>query len=452
LGGTAEGAINFEKMQPQHLAFLAAYGMGNCSTEAAGTGYLHTLTPINTSLDARRDLPTFTGVQQLGGSIFKRLFASLAVDSFTLSFASDDWVKARGQLKGTGKTQLNIVSEQISGMGNAASIALAANGVEGSTAAARLDSIHQVRFKATAGGGWVDVFATAVSAATPAEITINPPTAGADAGTFEVLYVPTESASLDSGSATADPTFDYANQLSTLTDTAATMVEGEHVGRYVVMTSGTAESGLFWPISANTATTITAEGDLYSAGVRSADTYKIVQYGWLPINQAAVSEPPMRCDQLDLVVGGDYNGTSFSGGRALGDEVDSFEWSYNNAVDAKRTAKTKDAAGVLERGERTQTIRVDRRLADAIYQAMMENKDSIEAEYMAIRVSGEGPEYETGQTYWWEIIFPRVALGNAAPSVDGQKLKEGLELEVKAHPVHGSVIVKIRNKVAGYAA
>ncbi len=451
-GGTVEGSITFSKLQPQHLAFLAAYALGEVSTTAAGSGYLHTITPRERGLEPDREVPTFTAVQRLGDSLIKRLYASLGIDSFSLSVTRDDWVRAQATLKGTGKTQINLVTEEVSGQANATSITLAANAVQGSTAEERLDSVHLVRFKLDSGGGWQPVQVTAVSDATPAVITIEPPGTGTDTGTYQVVYVPAESTSLATGTATSDPEYDYANATGKLTDSAATMTANEHQGRWLVMTSGTA-SGAIFQISANTTTEIYCQGyDLYAAGVRSGDAYKIVQFGWLPCDQAAVSEPPMRCDDIQVVIGGDYDGSSFSGGRRLGAEIESLEWAFSQSLEAPFLSGGTDYASALDRGDRVHTLRVSRRMMDAIYQAMLETADGLEAEYFGIRLAGEGPEYETGQTYYWEVVFPKCALVSAQPAAGDQRLTEDMEIAVLSHETHGSCIVKVRNKVATYAA
>jgi hypothetical protein len=454
-GGSAEGPITFNKMQPQHLGFLAAYGLGDVTTVAAGGGYLHTIKPLLDPVDAGRDVPTFTAVQQLG-TILKRLFTSMAVDSFTLSFAKNDWVKCSGSLRGTGKTQLNLIMDSVAGFSDDATVTLTANAVEGADAAARLDSIHSVRFTPDAGGGAIECYVKSASDATPAEIGIEPPdSSGHNAGTYEIDYVPVETASLDTGSATADPEYDHANRTSKLTDSAATMTPDEHIGRWLVMTSGTA-TGRFFQIADNTATEVFCDGyNLYAEGVRSADTYKIVQYGWLPIDQAKVSEPAMRANSIEAIVGGDYNGSSFTGGRRLGGDANSVEWTYSNNLEAGFKSDAKDYANAMDRTERSQELRLDRELKDAVYQALMERRGGAQADeapYFAVRIAGEGPEYEAGYTFYWEVIFPRCALLNPDPGLDGQKLVESMQVSILAHPDHGSVIVRVRNEVASYAA
>ena len=452
-GGEASGPFSPGKMQPQHLAFLAAFAMGDVTTVPAGAaGYLHTITPLTSPLDAKRDLPTTTAVQRVG-TLFKRCYAGIGVDSFTLGFKRKDWVTVSGQLKGTGKTQINLITETAAGNSDDASVTLA-NAAQGADAAARLDSVHQVRFKLDSGGGYGEVNVRSVSDASPAVVTIDPPdSTGTNPGTYEIVYVPAESAELDSGSATSDPAWDAINEQGTLTDSAATMTPAEHAGRWLVMTSGTA-SGAMFQIQTNTATAFTFDGyDPYGAGARSADTYKVVQFGWANMESIAkVSETPMYVDQTVVYLGGDYNGTSFTGGRKVRGEAESVEWSYNNSLEAGFLAGDRNYAGSLEKGQPEQTLKLDRKMLDAVLQAMMETVDGLEAEYFAIKLSGEGAEYESGYTYYWEVVFPKCALLNAEPSLGGEKINESAEVAILSHETHGSVVVKVRNKVATYAA
>lgn len=193
LGRTAALGLNFPKAQPQHFAFLYAYALGLIASTAAGTGYLKTITPITDDLDTARSLPSFTGGQRLGKTIAKERFASLFVNGVTATFARDDWCKVTGEVIGTGKMDKSVVEETITAAENAVSLTLAANGVAGSTAQERLDAIHRIRVE-TSTGVWEEVDFSAVSSATPAEITITPPGATADNKTYKVLYAPVEAA------------------------------------------------------------------------------------------------------------------------------------------------------------------------------------------------------------------------------------------------------------------
>lgn len=188
LGHLAGGPIEFEKAQAQHFGFIMAYGLGVCAPSAWGTGYLNAITPI-TGLDH----PSFTAAQRLGNSIFKRRFASMHVSKVSSVFAKDSFARLSADLVATGKHTDNITKETVTANYNAASLTLASNAVEGSSASARLDSIHLVRCQVPATGEWVDVVVSAVSSATPAVLTITPPGGTATSTSYEVIYVPAES-------------------------------------------------------------------------------------------------------------------------------------------------------------------------------------------------------------------------------------------------------------------
>ena len=68
-GATASGSINFNKLQPHQAGLILAYGLGSTSTAAAGTGYLHTITPITGDLDLARSNPSFTLAQRIGQTL-----------------------------------------------------------------------------------------------------------------------------------------------------------------------------------------------------------------------------------------------------------------------------------------------------------------------------------------------------------------------------------------------
>ena len=191
-GATASGSFNFNKLQPHQAGLILAYGLGSVSTAAAGSGYAHTITPINGDLDLARSNPSFTAAQRIGKTLNKRRFASCFVDSFSLTFAVDDWVKGKADIKGTGLYADTVIEEEVEALDNATSLTLAANGVQGATAAERLDNVQVVR--ATVGGGVQFATVSAVSAATPAVLTISSLGGSGATVTYKVLYTPTEPA------------------------------------------------------------------------------------------------------------------------------------------------------------------------------------------------------------------------------------------------------------------
>ena len=192
LGRTAEGSLSFPKAQPQHFAFLCAYALGVCSTTAAGTGYQHTITPMQNDLDGSRSNPSFTCAQKFAG-VLKRRFASMFIESLTAQFQADNWVSINADLKGTGKATDNVFQETVSALDDAESLTLAANGVHGTTAQDRLDNVHQIKVELDT-GEWTEVDFSVVSDADPAVITITDPGGAGATVNYKILYVPTEAA------------------------------------------------------------------------------------------------------------------------------------------------------------------------------------------------------------------------------------------------------------------
>ena len=190
-GNLAVWPAAHDMAQPQNIAFLMGYAMGNIVTTAAGAGYKHTITPISGGLDANRELPSFTAAQRYGNVVMKRLFASMFVDSVTTTFARDSFVKIAASVKGTGKYTDNVVTEIINAYIDATSLTLAALGVEGSTAALRLANVQSIKVE-LATGVWTEVAYSAVSGATPAIITIAAPGGTHTLKNFKVLYIPAE--------------------------------------------------------------------------------------------------------------------------------------------------------------------------------------------------------------------------------------------------------------------
>ena len=361
LGATASMSWNTSKAQPQHFAFIMGYGLGSVATAAAGTGYEHTITPIDGDLAADHSNPTFTLAQRLGKTIMKRRYASFAVDSFAATFAKDDWVKLTASLKGTGKYTDSVVEEVISAPENSATLTLAANGVAGADAAGRLDSIHQVKAELTA-GVWTEVAVTAVSAATPADITITPPGGTTTAVNYKVLYAPTEAA-------------------------------------------------------------------------------------WMSF-PPRITESPLRVAQMYLTLGGTWDGTAFTGGRAMNSELNSVEYNCNNNLQVQFTPGAGGAyASNVIRDGRVQAVSLNRELRDFILQNYINTN-----EYFGLHLICVGKEFDSGQNYQVEIILPRLGVLKAPVSVDGKRLAEAGDLTVLEDAAYGSAIIKIKNMVASYAA
>ena len=189
LGALSEATFEFSKAQAQHFGFGYAFALGASAASAWGTGYKHLITPTADMLN-----PSFTAAMRLGQTIMKRRFASFLIDQLTATFAKDSWAKLSLSVKGTGKYTDNVTKETVSAAYNATELTLAANGVQGSTASGRVDSIHAVRVLVPTTGEYKDVTVTAVSSDTPAVLTITAPGEAVTSTTYEILYVPTEPA------------------------------------------------------------------------------------------------------------------------------------------------------------------------------------------------------------------------------------------------------------------
>lgn len=187
LGALANMSLDFKKCQPQHAAFIMAYGLGAISSAAWGTGYKHTITPIAGDLDSARSNPSFTMAMRYAKQHTAR-FASGLIDSFRMGMKKDSWLTLAATIRATGKRSTIMFSEDVVAAYNASSLTLAANGVDGSDAQTRLDAVHQVKVQVPTTNEWVDVVVTAVSAASPAVLTITPPGGVATSTTYRILY------------------------------------------------------------------------------------------------------------------------------------------------------------------------------------------------------------------------------------------------------------------------
>jgi hypothetical protein len=197
-GGKVVGALTFSRAQPQHFGFLLGYGLGAVQTNPVGTnGFRHTIVPQSGEVDAARSNPSFTAAMRFGRQVMKRRFASCFIDQIRMDFAKDGWAKISGTVKGSGKVVDNTQVEEVAAACNATSLSLAANGVAGDTPAELLSNVQAVQVLDPITQAWEEVAYQAVSATTPAVITITAP-GGTEAVTaYRVYYVPGESGWMD---------------------------------------------------------------------------------------------------------------------------------------------------------------------------------------------------------------------------------------------------------------
>ena len=192
-GQTASGKLNQKRAKPDFLAFALAYFFGQVTTQQVASGiYQHTITPAESIY-----LPSFTLLQRRGDSILKERFAGNLIESFDLDLG-DSWVGLNANVKGIGKREVNYFHEVVAALENSLQITLAQNGVEGESAAERVENVFRVRAKAVGSSAWTVCKVTAVSAATPAVITLE--SAAGQSGNpvnFQIDYIPVEPAWCD---------------------------------------------------------------------------------------------------------------------------------------------------------------------------------------------------------------------------------------------------------------
>ncbi len=358
-GFLAETSRNHNRAQPQHFAYLYAYGLGRCVSTPAGSGYLHTITPLPRGVDEERELPSMTMLCSYGETVLKRRLASFFVDQVTATFAMDDWVKISGSLTGTGKYEDNLSAVTVSAAANATTLTLPAQ-VEGSSAEQRLDSIHRVQVELTP-GVYTEVKVTAASDADPAVLTIEAAASNSDVVVYKVLYVPKEGA----------------------------------------------------------------------------------EFTFPP----KVVESNLRVSELTVNFGGTWNGTAFDGGRPMGAEIRQIVCELNNNSKVSFVPGGGGAhASMHERGGRTQSVKFDRKFRDYILQQHILDNDTF-----GLHIKCVGKEFDTGHHYQVEIIYPRVGVLAAPLGVNDKKLTEAGEFVVLDAGTQPSIIVRVKNKWAGYA-
>ncbi|MBM4274591.1 MAG: hypothetical protein FJ134_09065 [Deltaproteobacteria bacterium] len=363
LGGKVGGILSFSRTQPQHLAFLLAYGLGEAASEAVGVGgYRHTITPRSGEVDECRSNPSFTAAMRFGRQVLKRRFASCFIDQVRLELARDGWAKATGSVRGSGKVSDNTQVEEVSAALNAASLTLADNGVEGGTAAERLSNVQAIKILNPATQAWEDVSYQAVSGVAPAQIDITPPGTGGGLTTYRVYYLPQES-------------------------------------------------------------------------------------GWMAFPNR-VEEPPLKVSQVEVFLGGRWDGAGFLGGHRLAAEVRRLTWTLRNNL----TPESAPGAGAAYanrafRAGREQKLEVDRDFRDFLVAQHLRDND-----YLSFYLKAAGPEFEPGFNYQVELVFPRLAVMAAPVKAAQRRLAEDVELAVLEDDEYGSVIAYVQNKVSSYAA
>jgi len=183
----------------------------------------------------------------------------------------------------------------------------------------------------------------------------------------------------------------------------------------------------------------------------AATTFRVYylprESGWMLL-PPRVEEPPLKVSQVEVNLGGRWDGNAISGGYQLAAELRRLTWTLNNNLTPERTP----GAGVgyanrVFRSGREQKLEFDRDFRDFLLGQHLQDNDTL-----VIHLQARGPEFEPGLSYQVELIFPRVAVLAAPVKVTQRRLAEEVEFAVLEDDTFGSVIARVQNRVSGYAA
>jgi hypothetical protein len=169
--------------------------------------------------------------------------------------------------------------------------------------------------------------------------------------------------------------------------------------------------------------------------------------GWMLLPYR-VEEPPLKVSQVEVNLGGRWDGNAILGGYQLAAELRRLSWTLNNNL----TPESTPGAGVgyanrVFRSGREQKLEFDRDFRDFLLVQHLQDHDPL-----VVYLLARGPEFEPGISYQVELIFPRVAVWSAPVKVAQRRLAEEVEFAVLEDDTYGSVIARVQNKVSGYAA
>ncbi|MBI4644199.1 MAG: hypothetical protein HY743_10875 [Deltaproteobacteria bacterium] len=182
----------------------------------------------------------------------------------------------------------------------------------------------------------------------------------------------------------------------------------------------------------------------------TATTFRVYylppESGWMTL-PPRVEEPPLKVSQVEVNLGGRWDGNAILGGHLLAAELRRLTWTLDNHLTPERTP----GAGVSYanrafRAGREQKLEFDRDFRDFLLAQHLQDNDTLTVHLLA-----QGPEFEAGYNYQVELIFPRVGVLAAPVKVTQRRLAEEVEFAVLEDDTYGSVIARVQNKVSGYA-
>ncbi|MFA5111108.1 MAG: hypothetical protein WC443_06875 [Desulfobaccales bacterium] len=185
--------------------------------------------------------------------------------------------------------------------------------------------------------------------------------------------------------------------------------------------------------------------------IETVATYRVyylpTESGWMNL-PARVEESPLKVSQLEVSVGGRWDGVAFQGGYPLSTELRTVTWTMKNNL---TTESTPGAGGNYAnrafRTGRDQSLKFDKDFRDFLLAQNLKDNDTL-----GIYLKAAGPEFEPGVNYQVEIVFPRVTVLGATVKVYQRRLGEEVEFAVLEDEVYGSVAAYVQNQVSSYVA
>jgi hypothetical protein len=186
-------------------------------------------------------------------------------------------------------------------------------------------------------------------------------------------------------------------------------------------------------------------------GTGSQTRYRIYyipgESGWMAL-PPRVEEPPLKVSQLEVSLGGRWDGTTFNGGYRPATELRGVTWTMKNNLTPESTPGAGgNYANRAFRTGREQTLKFDRDFRDFLLAQNLKDNDTL-----GVYLKATGPEIEPGVSYQVELVFPRVAVMATTVKVYQRRLSEEVEFAVLEDETYGSVMACVQNQVSSYAA
>ena len=186
-------------------------------------------------------------------------------------------------------------------------------------------------------------------------------------------------------------------------------------------------------------------------GSGTPTTYRVYyvpgESGWMNL-PARVEEPPLKVSQLEVTLGGRWDGAAFNGGYQLATELRGVTWTMKNNLTPESTPGAGgNYANRAFRTGREQSLKFDRDFRDFLLAQNLKDNDTL-----GVRLLATGPEFEPGVRYQVELIFPRVSVLATTVKVYQRRLSEEVEFAILEDDTYGSVVAYVQNQVSSYAA